>query len=159
MLAPEPAPAYQNPITLPNSYELPDPCVIRHQGKYYLYGTKVTANGINCWESADLVNWTHRGAVTPSTPQHQSAPDVFYYNGTFYMYISNQGHQHYVLTSSSPTGPFSVVRTNWCPSIDGSAFMDDNGQMWFSWASPGGITYRPMSNPLTLTGSAVKNTA
>lgn len=151
-----PAGAYQNPYDLPNSGGIADPCIIKHLGKYYLYGTKDPAkSGMQCWESTDLVTWTDKGLVTPSSPVDQWAPDVFYYNGTFYMYISNQYLKHLLLTSTSPTGPFTTVNSDICPvnTIDGNAFMDDNGQMYFSYAAHGGIRYRPMSSPTAIDGS------
>lgn len=150
--------AYQNPLVLPGTRQLPDPCVIKWMGNFYLYGTKSHGDGIHVWESQNLIDWKHHGTVTPAQPQHQWAPDVFYYNGKFYMYYTNGGkEQHMLAVAESPLGPFKIVNDNFCSFIDGNAFMDDDGQMYFSYSAPhGGISYQKMKDPLTLEGPRLK---
>jgi xylan 1,4-beta-xylosidase len=103
--------AYTNPMTLPSewaSYGIGDPYVMKYNGVFYLYVS--TANGqtgVKCYSSTDTVNWTYAGMCSTDAITYQAyAPEVVYWNGTFYMYTSPNGGGHYVLTSSSPTGPF-----------------------------------------------------
>ena len=65
----------------------------------------------------------------------------------FYMYTSPAGNGHYVLASNSPTGPFEVISENLGLSIDGSVFIDDNGDWYFYHASDTGIQAHRMSAP------------
>ncbi len=153
------AQTYQNPITLPGAMGdgVADPCAIKWMGKYYLYSTRATgAPGMQVWESADLVNWTDRGLCsTDSFVDIAWAPDVFYYNGTFYMYVSqgNPDTKHKILSADNPLGPFTNVSDNTgINSIDGQVFMDDDGTLYFSFAATGGIRYRTMSSPTSIDG-------
>lgn len=144
-----PVAAYQNPlssVTNAAGYAA-DPCVIKWMGKYYLYHTDNYA----VFESEDLVNWTNRGrwASTNILGSFFWAPDPFYYNGTFYLYWSKPSGSHTIVTASSPLGPFQVFAENVYPGIDGSVFMDDDGQMYFSYAGSGGFWFDRMSSPTT----------
>ncbi len=82
---------------------------------------------INCFSSADLVNWTDHGAIpvagngagaAPSGTQWASkwasrswAPDAAWKNingkDKFFLYFANNGSGVGVLTADSPTGPFT----------------------------------------------------
>ena len=151
---------YQNPILTaqtkdawPN-YGFGDPFVMRYNGVYYLYvSTKDGNPGIKCWSSDDLVNWKYeqycsRDRITTGA----YAPEVFYYNGYFYMYASPAGNGHYVLRSKSPTGPFEAITENMGMSIDGSIFIDNNGKWYFYTAGGGAIRYYNMTSPSQMTG-------
>ncbi|MFX3636370.1 MAG: family 43 glycosylhydrolase [Candidatus Pristimantibacillus sp.] len=143
-----------NPISLPDEWEeygLGDPYVFSFNGLYYLYvSTRDTDAGVKVWSSTDLVKWEYNGicADDPIT-MGAYAPEVKYWNGLFYMYTSPAGAGHYVLTSESPTGPFEVATDNIGKSIDGSVFVDDDGQWYFYHAGPNGIEVAKMSDPLT----------
>lgn len=63
---------------------------------------------------------------------------------------SPKGHGHYVLTSSSPTGPFTLATGNLGHSIDGHVFIDDNGSWTFYSAGGDGIHAAPMSSPTSI---------
>ena len=82
------------------------------------------------------------------------APEVYYYNGTFYMYTSPGGNGHCILTSSSPEGPFVAATGNFGLSIDGSVLIDDDEQMYFSYASNQGIRMARMTDMLTIDTSS-----
>ena len=142
--------AYQNPFENLGWWSA-DPCVFRWMGKYYLYYTM----SYNVFESEDLVNWSNRGrwASTDVLGTYFWAPEVFYYNGVFYMYWSNPYQIHTILTSSSPLGPFQVVDDNAYSGIDGDVFMDDDGQLYFVIAGDGGIWYDTMNSPTSFAGS------
>ncbi|MGM9647035.1 MAG: family 43 glycosylhydrolase [Eubacteriales bacterium] len=153
---------YQNPILTAKTkdawqnYGFGDPFVMRFNGVYYLYvSTKDGNPGIKCWSSTDLIHWTYEKSCTNekiSTGAY--APEVYYYNGSFYMYTSPAGNGHYVLKSDSPTGPFTVITDNMGMSIDGSVFIDNNGKWYFYTAGGGNIQYYNMTSPSRMTGGA-----
>ncbi|MGM9680874.1 MAG: family 43 glycosylhydrolase [Eubacteriales bacterium] len=146
---------YENPLIslkTPNvwpGYGVGDPFVMRWNGRYYLYCSTKDGNlGIQCWSSDDLITWKYKGLCAREVVTVTAyAPEVVYYNGYFYMYTSPAGNGHYVLRSSSPTGPFKAITDNFGHSIDGSVFIDDDGKWYFYSASGGGIMVYPMSAP------------
>ncbi|MBU5671657.1 family 43 glycosylhydrolase [Paenibacillus sp. MSJ-6] len=146
---------YQNPMTLDQEWEdygIGDPYVMRFNGKYYLYcSTKDWRVGIKAWSSEDLIHWQYEGLVTeePLT-EGAYAPEVVYWNGSFYMYTSPAGKGHYVLRSDTPTGPFTIETENLGLSIDGSVFIDDDGKWYFTNAASGGIMASLMEDPYTI---------
>lgn len=136
---------YQNPIKQHGDFA--DPFVLRFNGRYYLYCTNPD---IRCWSSDDLVHWQAEGAVIePGTFPDlvPFAPEVLYWNSSFYMYTSPSGHGHFVLKSDRPTGPFQKITGNVGHSIDGSVLIDDDGQWYFYWADDSGILGCRMSSP------------
>jgi hypothetical protein len=151
-----------NPRTLPQEwgeYGIGDPYILKFRGKFYLYcSTRDDQNGVKCWSSWDLVSWNYEGlcvADNVTISRGAYAPEVIYWNGTFYMYTSPAGNGHYVLSASSPTGPFTVQTGNVGRSIDGSVFVDDNAQMYFTYAGGSGIQGATMSSPLSISGTGV----
>lgn len=147
--------AYQNPVSLPDEwtdYGLGDPQIIKYNGKYYLYvNTKDSETGIKGWESTDLVSWEYMGLVaTDPKTTGAYAPEVFYWNGSFYMYTSPLGQGHYILSSDDPSGPFVIRTDNLGLSIDGSISVDDDGSWYFYNSGDPNIVGHTMSNPLTI---------
>lgn len=149
---------FQNPIMTYQTekawpgYGFGDPFVMRHNGVYYLYvSTKDGSVGIRCWSSYDLVNWKFEGycANDPLT-RGAYAPEVYYYNGYFYMYTSPAGNGHYVLRSTSPTKGFEVITHNIGMSIDGSVFIDNDGKWYFYTAGHGAMQVYDMTSPTTM---------
>lgn len=139
---------YENPIK--RNGDFADPCVIRYNGRYYLYCTNPD---IRCWSSVDLINWEVEGPVIG--PEEfpglvPFAPEVVYWNGEFYMYTSPHGLGHYVLKSNSPTGPFRKISDNFAHNIDGHVFIDDDGEWYFYWADFAGIMGCHMKSPIEL---------
>jgi xylan 1,4-beta-xylosidase len=152
--------AYTNPLTLSSewsNYGIGDPFVMKFNGTYYLYcSTLDNQTGVKCWTSTDLVNWTYYGLCSSdSITKTAYAPEVVYWNGTFYMYTSPGGGGHYVLSSNSPTGPFNAVTGNLGHSIDGDVFIDDNGSWYFFNAGSDGIHGSLMSGPTIIGSDAV----
>ena len=140
------------------NYGIGDPFVMRWNGVYYMYvSTENWSNGVIAWKSTDLVNWTQcqgEGLALGYVCEDDRigrcayAPEVFYHDGTFYMYTSPRGEGHYILSSKSPEGPFTLVNdTNYQMRIDGSVFMDDDEQMYFLHADHGGIKIVHMNSP------------
>jgi xylan 1,4-beta-xylosidase len=141
-----------NPMTLTNewsAYGIGDPYILKHKGIYYLYcSTKNGETGVKVWSSKDLVSWSYEGLCTTEPITRTAyAPEVIYWNGTFYMYTSPAGNGHYALSSNSPTGPFSVISNNFGRSIDGSVFIDDDAKWYFYHSSSGGIRGCVMTGP------------
>lgn len=118
-----------------------DPYVLKHDGTYYMYCTNAPNTGYVVYYSDDLVNWHSGGyclrkeniAVQPTASFGLWAPEVYEYNGTFYMlYTSNESLAF--ATSSSPLGPFTGTQTAMFPgmrTIDGHLFFDDDGKVYF----------------------------
>ena len=156
--------SYKNPIIKANDentwpdYGVGDPFVMRYNGRYYLYcSTKDGQEGIQCWTSDNLVDWAYSGlCATESLTRSAYAPEVVYYNGSFYMYTSPAGKGHYVLKSDSPTGPFVSVTGNFGLSIDGDVFIDDDGSWHFYSAATNGIMVYTMSAPDKVNSSSGK---
>ena len=100
--------------------EIGDPYILRHNGKYYLYcSTCDEAEGVRCFISNDLVNFTYYGMVAESPLlKYAYAPEVILYNDEFYMATSPYGHGHYFLKSKSPLGPFRFISQNVQNMID-----------------------------------------
>lgn len=131
--------SFANPLQVADGwddYGFGDPYVFRHDGAYYLYpSTRDGEVGIRAFRSDNLIDWTHAGLVTDDPVSTGAyAPEVIYWNGTFYLYTSPAGQGHYVFTSSSPTGPFVRQTGNIGYQIDGSVFVDVDAQPWFSHA-------------------------
>ena len=146
---------YTNPLLTCQSeaawpgYGFGDPFVMRYNGVYYLYvSTKDGSVGVKCWSSTDLVNWKNEGFCTnEKLTKGAYAPEVYYYNGYFYMYTSPAGNGHYVLRSTSPTKGFEVVTGNMGMSIDGSVFIDNKGKWYFYTAGNGAMQVYDMASP------------
>ncbi len=149
---------WKNPMIMDKEwaqYGMGDPYIFKYRGTFYLYvSTKNREIGAKCWSSKDLVDWQYEGNVTKdSTMLGAYAPEVMYWNGKFYMYSSPRGRGHYVYKANSPTGPFVRVTENFGKRIDGSVFIDDDGQWYFYHASDEGIQAAEMSSPLTFEDS------
>lgn len=147
----------QNPIVsiqkeIWYDYGTGDPFVMRWNGEYYLYmSTRDNETGVKCFTSRDLVNWSYCGLCsTEDITKGAYAPEVYYYNGNFYMYTSPAGQGHYVLKSESPTGPFVKASENLGLSIDGSVFMDADGKWYFYHAGGSSIEVNRMTSPVSM---------
>lgn len=124
-----------------------DPFVLRYNGKYYLYCTNPL---IDCWSSFDLCHWQPEGPVIDENEFPglvPFAPEVVFWNGSFYMYTSPHGLGHYILKSDCPTGPFHKITENIGHSIDFSVFIDDDGRWYAYWADKRGILGCRMTSP------------
>lgn len=147
------AQTWKNPFALPGEIDggIGDPYILKYRGIYYLYGSNRQEQALRCWYSKDLVNWSD--AIVCSTDERIKlawAPEVFYWNGVFYMYTSPDGKGHFVLTADSPTGPFTAVSGNLNKKIDGSVFIDDDASWYFFHANSAGILGCKMLTPTSL---------
>lgn len=142
----------KNPILITlndNSHvEVGDPFVLRFNGKYYLYcSTCDDAEGIRCFISDDLINYTYYGLVAESPLlSYAYAPEVILHNDEFIMVTSPKGNGHYFLKSNSPLGPFEFITDNLKNMIDGSLVLDKNNELHFLRADHNGIAYLDFKN-------------
>lgn len=146
-------------------YGAGDPYVFRYNGMYYLYvSTQDGQTGVRAWKSRDMISWeqcTGTGLATgyvsdDAVTTTAYAPEVYHFNGKFYMYTSPGGNGHYTLISDSPEGPFVCASDNYGMSIDGSVFMDDDESLYFLNAGTGGIFIRSMENYAAQPGRAIQ---
>ncbi len=149
---------YRNPFQLEHewpAYGIGDPFVLRWNGRYYLYPSTKTHGtgevGVRVWVSENLVDWEYAGYASRDLVTYNAfAPEVVYWDGSFYMYQSANGQGHYVLKSDAPTGPFTAQTGNIGLGIDGSVFIDDDGSWYFTHAGHRGIRGYRMSDPYTV---------
>lgn len=143
--------SYDNFIKMPGGQETADPFVFRFNGKYYLYPT-TSGRAVRCFVSDDMINWeacdngvngrgycyeySTDGSSAPSS-QIPFAPEVTYFNGSFYMIMSPSGNGHYILKADNPDGPFSCITGNVGRSIDGSFFITDDERILMYGAGSG----------------------
>ena len=129
---------YSNPV-YPAS---PDPYILYDEGVYYLYATN-DPDGYSASTSTDLVHWTNVGRVAYKDDLIGDywfwAPEVYKYDGRYYMFYSAQEHLG-IAVADSPTGPFVGISDE--PlfefnSIDGHVFFDDDGRKYLYFSAWG----------------------
>ncbi len=122
-----------------------DPCLLKHEGVYYLYCTSDNNSdiGIPVYKSTDLVNWEGPCGVGPDgMALHKDdvwgekwfwAGEVIEKNNKFYIYPSVEEHL-IAAVSDSPLGPFKQEikkPMHDFREIDAGAFTDDDGKSYF----------------------------
>lgn len=141
---------------------LGDPFILLSGGTYYAYGTH-SAEGIEVYRSDDLKTWRCHGLALRKDDVWADrwfwAPEVYEWNGTYYMYYSADEHMC-VATSDSPLGPFRQAEKKpmWPGEkcIDHSLFVDTDGtpylffvrfndgnNIWMAELEPDRVTLRP----------------
>lgn len=166
---------FSNPLA---GMALGDPFVLRHRGRFYLYGTNdgpplPDGRHVPVFRSDDLLHWEPLGgALIPVEPDADHwAPEVLAWNGRFYMVVSfgdveRRGHALWVAVADRPEGPFRLRSRVSAPeerfSIDGSWLLDDDGRLYLfrclDFVAEGdpphgtGIVVQPMRDPLTPSG-------
>lgn len=130
-----------------------DPYILRHDGVYYVYCSSdyFEDHTYKCWKSIDLIHYEYLGEhklgddMKYATPY---APEVYYWNGDFYMYASCGGNGHYVFKSKdkTPYGDFEVVTDNLGMGIDGTLFIDDDESMYFLGSGTQGVRIYEMES-------------
>lgn len=158
---------YEDQIITVDGINLRDPCVLLHDGIYYMYGTwwqcykNTTGNLQSGWEKVqgDVV-------VFPEDAYTDYwAPEVHEYNGKFYMFTTyrsskNEKRGCAVFRADSPEGPFELISDGHVtPSdrncIDGTLYVDEDGQPWMvfvlEWVDTdmGGMACAKLSEDLT----------
>ena len=148
----EEKPTYSNYMNLTlengNITEVGDPFIMRWNGKYYLYPSARNL-GVLCFVSDDLVNWSKPVVVAPLDEYTSNgyAPEVVYYNGSFYMCESQGGKGHYIFKADNPLGPFTRISGNLLRGIDGSFYVDGDGELYFMHTSTAsGLSYAKVND-------------
>lgn len=124
-----------------------DPFILPHNGKYYLYGSRGNevwgdkATGLDVYISEDLENWSEPKEIfTPNSDfwadRHFWAPEVYEYNGLFYMFASFKSQTRcrgtMVLRADAPDSPFTVwsddtiTPPDW-EALDGTLYINKSG--------------------------------
>lgn len=141
--------------------EAHDPVIAKDGDTYYLF---YTGKGINVKSSKDLVSWKEEASVFAETPAWVTetvpkfggdiwAPDIFYHDGTFYLYyaVSAFGRNtsaigvatNKTLNPKSPDFAWKdhgvVVRSvpgrDMWNAIDANVTIDDDGTPWMAFGS------------------------
>jgi xylan 1,4-beta-xylosidase len=143
--------AYRNPV-VPGFH--PDPSVCRVGSDYYL----VTSSfeyfpGIPIFHSRDLVHWQklgyclNRASQLPLSGATASggvwAPTLRYHAGVFYLTTTNvTAGGNFIVTATSPAGPWSEPIPVPQPGIDPSLFFDVDGSAIYTTSSDGALQSR-----------------
>jgi len=133
-----------------NDIQIRDPFVLPYKDKYYLYGSTDTdiwnteGQGFNAYTSDNMTDWD--GPFKVFTPPENYwgtrnfwAPEVYFYNESFYMFASFIGDGYNrgtaVLKSDNPLGIFQpwseraiTPAENMC--LDGTLYIDRNNEPW-----------------------------
>ncbi len=136
-------------------------CVLYQDGYYYWFGedrTKTVCNGVSCYRSADLYNWTRLGlALTPSGTMTDDGKDIakgrtlerpkVIYNertGKWVMWVHWENGDDYseakvcVAQADQVEGPYELVdvfRPNGCDSRDQTLFLDTDGTAYHIYST------------------------
>lgn len=129
-----------------------DPYILPFEGKYYLYGTRVTPaeeglpwgkqTGFDVYISTDLENWSEPKSIFEITDgfwgeRDAWAPECHPYRGKFYLFASfdAEGKQRgtHILVSDRPDGTFVPVSEKPATPIDwgcldGTLYVDKSGK-------------------------------
>ena len=132
-----------------------DPFVLYDEasGKYYMY---CTGGKFRCWSSDTFKSWTELGDAYTVTEksfgtQNYWAPEVYKWNGAYYMVysaarkvegsLSSTGLRHSIglAKADNPAGPFTDVYDHplFAPDysvIDASLLFDDDGKIYLYYA-------------------------
>jgi beta-xylosidase len=134
---PEPLLNLTNPIGDPVIH-LQDPFILPAGKAYYLFGVGPSSEGIQCYESPDLLHWKLHGWAWRASGLRVArrdlrSPWVFAYNGMFCLVYSARmpsGTQLALAASVRPEGPYHDLHVPWLAlgegCLDGHVFVDNN---------------------------------
>lgn len=130
--------------------QIRDPFILKENGNYYLFGStdkdiwKAPGTGFDVYVGQDLEHWEGPYPAFRPEPDFWGkdnfwAPEVFSYQGAWFMFASFRGEDKMrgtaILKSSHPLGSYepwsegAVTPREWM-SLDGTFFVDDDGQPW-----------------------------
>ena len=135
-----------------NEINIRDPFILPHDGKYYLYGSRVglpvgslfngLQNGFEVYESQDLENWSEGKTVFEANESFWGkyqfwAPEVHMYKNKFYMFASFKADGRcrgtHILVCDTPGGTFTPISkvqqtpVDW-ECLDGTFYVDKQGR-------------------------------
>jgi beta-xylosidase len=150
----QPEQTYRNPVI---AGDFPDPSVIRVGYDYYAAGTSSDwVPAYPLYHSKDLVNWTQIGHVFNELPSWVAgscwAPELFYLNGTYYVYYTAKRKSDNVscigvATTKDIKAGFQDhgILIEWGKeAIDAFVFKDDDGKLYITWKAYGLDDNRPV---------------
>jgi xylan 1,4-beta-xylosidase len=130
---------------------LADPFILKHNDKYYLYGTDDLPSEVNLgfkvYTSDNLIEWSEPAGASKDGRALEAedswgnwgfwGAEVYYRDGLFYMFYTVEEHLA-VATSKSPLGPFrqdikKPLRD--IREIDPHLFHDDDGKAYMYYVS------------------------
>src|SRR5581483_2126045 len=117
-----------NPLGDPPIH-LQDPFIYADAKRYFLFGTASPAQGFQCYESSDLVNWKTDGWAWKISGLRVArgelhAPQVFTYQGMYCLVYSARmpsGVQLALAAAVQPQGPYHDLHVPWLDLGDGCA--------------------------------------
>ena len=125
-----PGARYANPLVIENSRSVADPCVIRFEGRYYLFLT-----GGQAWVSDDLVMWKHYPYTLPGG-RRIAAPHAFVHRGQVWLTGNGTG----LYRAPAPGGPWEYAGDlqdtagRKMSLFDTMIFPDDDGRLYIYWS-------------------------
>ena len=137
-------PAYSNP-SIQSAIHLHEPFILAHARKYFLFGTASPPDGIQCYESTDLLRWKLDGWAWRRSGLHVArgdlhSPQVFQYQGMFCLVYSGRmptGTQLGLAASTKPEGPYHDLHVPWLDlgtgCIAGDVFVDRGGKAYLTY--------------------------
>lgn len=129
---------YTNPIG--DMTDIGDPFVLKSQGVYYMYATSEPGFGFRAWTSDNMVAWEDAGVVLDHRDFEDKwalydfwAPEVFEYEGAYYMTYSARAYNGSlriaIAKADHPLGPFMDINSDLINEpgsyIDGHIFQDE----------------------------------
>lgn len=128
-----------------NDINIRDPFILKHNGKYYLYGSTNEqtwggkVNGYIAYESTDLKTFSSPVKVFENDGSFWGignywAPEVHFYKGKFYLFGTSahayRSRSTQIFVSDSPLGPFAPIGSAHTPfnmkCIDGTLFINND---------------------------------
>jgi len=96
---------FLNPIL---SGDFPDPSIMRDGKDYYMTHSSMNyLPGLLVLHSTDLVNWKPISNALTKFLGSVWAPDIFKYEGKYYIYFTVAGKGNFAVHSASASGPMS----------------------------------------------------
>jgi len=143
---------YTNPVI--DEIGPADPCVLPHEGRYYLYPTGDNRS-YHVYYSGDLVHWTKGPEVFQAGEKNVWAPDVFRdpRDGRFYLYYT-VNRRIGVAVADRPDAKFADRGTLFSNAIDAHMFCDGDATYFLYYVQLPGfrIHVQPMQTPLKKKG-------
>jgi xylan 1,4-beta-xylosidase len=139
-------PTYRNPVI---AGDFADPSVIRVGNTYYAAGTSSEwGPAFPIYTSTDLINWSYLGPVFDTLPAWTIgsywAPELFYRNGTFYVYYtarrkSDKRSYIGVATTKNIRKPFTDygLLIEWTTEAIDAFVLEDGGKFYITWKAYG----------------------
>lgn len=125
-----------------NEINIRDPFILLYDDIYYLYGTRVGGQlGFDVYKSIDLIEWSEPKTVFEYQDgfwgeKNFWAPEVYLYDGRFYMFATFKGSKHRrgtsILVCDTPDGTFiehsngAITPSEW-ECLDGTLYINNQG--------------------------------